>query len=492
MAKIIGFKTYQRELPEKRPVEKRIRDFDEIYTHFSGKKMREQAARCMDCGVPFCHAGCPLGNLIPDWNDLVYQHRWEEAYQQLAATNNFPEFTGRLCPAPCEEACVLGITDPPVAIELLEKSIIEHAFKKGWVIPRPPKMRTGKRIAIVGSGPAGLAAAQQLNVAGHSVTVFERDDRIGGLLRYGIPDFKMKKKVLDRRLAILEAEGIVFKPNSHVGKNISVEQLRDFDAILLCVGATKPRRLMNLNGSELQGIHFAMDYLTRQNRICAGEAPAKFNGERIDAKGKHVIVIGGGDTASDCIGTANRQGAISVTNFDYHETPPLERPPHQPWPYWPDKLRTSPSHEEGCKREWKVLTKAFFGENGRVKQVRTVDVELLVQKDRPHKIIEIPGAERAWPADLVLIAIGFSGPEKSSWLKALGVTFDSRGNIQTDEQFRAAAPNIFAAGDGRMGQSLIVWAIADGREAARCVDEHLTGKTTLPTKGVNDLLSNVR
>lgn len=483
MAKIIGFKTFQREMPERRPVDVRVQDYGEIYTHFPGKKVREQAARCMDCGVPFCHVGCPLGNLIPDWNELIYNHRWEEAYRQLVATNNFPEFTGRLCPAPCEESCVLGITDPPVTIEMIEKSIIEKAFKNGWVTAMPPEKRTGKSVAVIGSGPAGLAAAQQLNRAGHSVTVFERDDAIGGLLRYGIPDFKMDKSVLDRRLEILKAEGIEFVTNAAVGDSVSVADLKIFDAIVLCTGATKPRRLSNIPGSELQGIHFAMDYLTQQNRVCNGENPASYNSNRIDAAGKHVIVIGGGDTASDCIGTANRQGAISITNFDYHETPPNERPAHQPWPFWPDKLRNSTSHEEGCNREWKVLTKTFFGENNRITHINTVDVELLMQKGKPHQILEIPGTERTWPADLVLVAIGYTGPEKGSWLDELGVTFDQRGTIQTGANYQTAAPRVFAAGDGRMGQSLIVWAISEGREAARSVDEFLMGRSDLPSKG---------
>ncbi len=491
MSKVIGFKTYKREMPPRRPVEVRVRDFQEVYTAFPGKKVREQAARCMDCGVPFCHIGCPLGNLIPDWNDLVYHRRWEEAYAQLAATNNFPEFTGRLCPAPCEEACVLGITDPPVTIEMIEKAIIEQAFKKGWVKPRPPSVRTGKRVAVVGSGPAGLAAAQQLNRAGHTVTVFERDDRIGGLLRYGIPDFKMEKWVLDRRLEILQEEGVEFRTNAHVGQNVRVAELRRFDAVVLCLGATQPRDIPDVPGRDLQGIHFAMDYLTQQNRLCAGDDPALFNGNRIDARGKHVIVIGGGDTASDCIGTANRQGAASIVNFDYHEIPPTDRPPYQPWPYWPDRLRTSTSHEEGCQREWKVLTREFIGENGRVKQVFTVDVELMLLKNQPHKKVPIPDTERYWPADLVLIAIGYTGPEKGGWLTELGVTFDRRGNIETDAHFQTAAPGVFAAGDGRMGQSLIVWAISEGREAARSVDRYLMGHTELPTKGSREELPRV-
>jgi glutamate synthase (NADPH) small chain len=484
MAKPTGFKEYTRELPTKRSVEERIKDYRELYIPFPKEKVTQQAARCMDCGVPFCHTGCPLGNIIPDWNDLVYRGNWQEAIERLHATNNFPEFTGRLCPAPCEEACVLGINEPPVTIEQIEKEIIENAFENGWVVPEPPDTRTGKSVAVIGSGPAGLAAAQQLNRAGHTVTVFEREDRIGGLLRYGIPDFKMEKWVIDRRLHILEAEGITFKTGVNVGKDITAEELKkDFDAIVICIGSTLPRDL-KAPGRELDGIHFAMDFLPMSNRWVAddGQPPV------ITANGKHVIVIGGGDTGSDCIGTSRRQGAASITNFELLSMPPKERPENQPWPYWPMRLRKSTSHEEGCERVFSIMTKEFIGSNGKIEKLKTVNVQFVPNPaGGPPKLEEVPGSEKEWPADLVLLAMGFVGPEAGSFVHQLGCELDERGNIKADENYMTTTPGIFAAGDSRRGQSLIVWAISEGREAARCVDLHLMGKTDLPTKVGMDL-----
>ncbi len=487
MGKPTGFREYPRELPEKRPVEERLRDSLELYKPFPEERLRRQAARCMDCGVPFCHAGCPLGNVIPDFNDLVYRDLWERALHELLSTNNFPEFTGRICPAPCEEACVLGINEPPVTIERIEYAIIEHAFAAGWVKAEPPERRTGKMVAVIGSGPAGLACAQQLNRAGHWVTVFERADRIGGLLRYGIPDFKLEKRIVDRRIELMMDEGILFQTGTDVGRNYAVENLACFDAIVLCGGAMKPRDLP-IPGRELDGIHFAMDFLTQQNRRVAGDDLPALGIRPIDAAGKHVVVIGGGDTGSDCVGTSNRHGAKSVTQFELLPAPPEDRPPHQPWPYWPMKLRTSTSHEEGCDRHWSILTKEFLGEAGRVTRLRTVQVAFRTPPGggRPQ-MVEIAGSEREWPADLVLLAMGFVGPEPDGLLAQLGVPLDERGNVQTDENYATPVPNVFAAGDMRRGQSLVVWAISEGREAARCVDQHLMGYTNLPTKGGFDL-----
>jgi glutamate synthase (NADPH/NADH) small chain len=486
MGKPTGFKEYDRELPQKRPVSERIRDFKELYLPFPKSKLKAQAARCMDCGVPTCHAGCPLGNLIPDWNDSVYLDRWQDALAHLLATNNFPEFTGRLCPAPCEEACVLGINEPPVTIEQIEKEIIEYAFEQGWIKPETPLRRTGKTIAVVGSGPAGLACAQQLNRAGHTVTVYERDDRIGGLLRYGIPDFKMEKWVLDRRLDLMAAEGIVFKPQTLVGVDLTQEDLLTFDAVVLCIGATIPRQLA-VPGCDLQGIHFAMDFLTRQNRQLAGDDRSAAEDSLLSARDKHVIVIGGGDTGSDCIGTCNRQRAKSVTNFELLPMPPADRPYNQPWPYWPMRLRSSTSHQEGCDRQWSTLTKSFSGSGGNVERVHTVNVRFEEKDGGAAQMIEVPGSEREWPADLVLLALGFEGPETDTGLTGLGLDLDERGNIRTDENYMSSVSGIFAAGDARRGQSLVVWAISEGREAARCVDAYLMGSSRLPGKGSGDL-----
>lgn len=483
MGKPTGFREFARQLPEKRPVEDRLCDFKELYLPFAESAIREQGARCMDCGVPTCHAGCPLGNLIPNWNDLVYRDQWQRAVSHLHATNNFPEFTGRLCPAPCEEACVLGINEPPVTIEEIEKQIIERAFREGWVRPEPPDITTGKKVAVIGSGPAGLAAAQQLNRAGHRVAVFERDDRIGGLLRYGIPDFKMEKSVIDRRLEIMEREGIVFRTSANVGVDPAADELvDDFDAIVVCIGATKNRDLP-IPGRDLDGVHMAMDFLPQQNRVVAGDTVE----HQITAHGRQVIVIGGGDTGSDCIGTSNRQGAKSVTNFELLPKPPVDRPGHQPWPFYPMRLRTSTSHQEGVEREWSVLTKEFVGSKGRVETLRTVRVEFVAPEGggRPE-MREVPGTEQEWPADLVLLALGFTGPEPDNIVAGLGLDLDERGNIKTDG-YATSRPGVFAAGDARRGQSLIVWAISEGRECARAVDIHLMGESLLPTKGDGDL-----
>ncbi len=488
MGKPTGFKEYTRELPPKKKPAERVKEYREYYLPFPEEKVREQGARCMDCGVPTCHAGCPLGNLIPDWNDLVYRGRWKEAIEELHATNNFPEFTGRLCPAPCEEACVLGIIEPPVTIEEIEKQIVERAFREGWVVAEPPTVRTGKKVAVVGSGPAGLACAQQLNRAGHAVTVFERDSRIGGLLRYGIPDFKMEKSVIDRRLKLMTEEGIEFRTNADIGRNVDVAEIeKEFDAIVICTGATAGRELP-VPGRDLDGVHLAMEFLPQQNKVVAGD---RVEGQ-ITATGKHVIVIGGGDTGSDCIGTSNRQGAASVTNFELLPRPPEDRPPHQPWPYWPMRLRTSTSHEEGCEREWSVLTKAFTGEDGKVTGLTTVQVEFVPDPagGRPQ-MKEVPGTERQWKADLVLLALGFTGPERYGLVETFGLELDRMGNLQCGTDYQTSRPGVFAAGDARRGQSLIVWAISEGREAARCVDLHLMGRTLLPTKGQNGDLPRV-
>ena len=484
MGKPTGFKEYARELPHKRPVAERLKDYREFVEPFSEDKARKQAARCMDCGVPFCHTGCPLGNIIPDFNDLVYRGKWRQALERLHTTNNFPEFTGRLCPAPCEEACVLGINEPPVTIEQIEKEIVERAFAEGWIQPEPPENRTGKRVAVVGSGPAGLAAAQQLNRAGHAVTVFEREQRIGGLLRYGIPDFKMEKTVIDRRLEVLAAEGITFRTGVHVGRDITGDQLKkEFDAVVLAIGSTRGRDL-KVPGRELKGIYLAMEFLPQQNKAVAGIAVPG----QIKATGRHVIVIGGGDTGSDCIGTSLRHGAASVTNFELLAMPPRERPASQPWPYYPMRLRTSTSHEEGCERHFSISTKAFTGQDGVLTGLRTVNLQWEPQPGgAPPRMVEVPGSERTWKADLVLLALGFTGPEADAFTSQLGCELDARGNLKTDGAYTTNVPGVFAAGDARRGQSLIVWAISEGRECARAVDHYLMGHTLLPTKGGYDL-----
>jgi len=470
VGKPTGFMEYTRELPARRPVAERVSDFREVYQDFPEQKLRLQGARCMDCGVPFCHTGCPLNNVIPDWNDLVYRDRWREAVRALHATNNFPEFTGRICPAPCEAACVLGINSPPVTIKNIEKEIIEHAFSEGWIRPEIPPHRTGKRVAVVGSGPSGLAAAQQLNRAGHWVTVFEKADRIGGLLRYGIPDFKLEKRILDRRLEQMTREGVVFKTRKHIGQDIPVEELGgEFDAILLAGGAESPRDL-KLPGRELAGIHFAMEYLPQQNRHVAGEAVAG----QILAADRHVVIIGGGDTGADCLGTAHRQKPKSVHQLEIMPMPPLERSVNTPWPLWPLQLRTESAHEEGGTREWAVATTRFSGdENGRVKQLHAIRV------GPPPRFEPIPGADFTIEADLVLIAMGFLGPVKNGMLESLGAQLDARGNVECDANYMTSVPGVFAAGDMRRGQSLVVWAISEGRKAARGIDKYLMGDTRL-------------
>ena len=463
MGKVTGFMEYERETPTRREVRERINDYFEVYQPFPEEKVRNQGARCMDCGIPFCHTGCPVNNIIPDWNDLVYRNEWKDAIRVLHATNNFPEFTGRICPAPCEAACVLGINEPPVTIKLIEKTIVEHAWKEGWIKPEPPETLTGKRVAVVGSGPAGLAAAQQLARAGRSVTVFEKADRIGGLLRYGIPDFKMEKHVLDRRLEQMTAEGVTFKTNAHVGQGIPAADLqKEFDAILLSGGAENPRDL-RAPGRELKGIHFAMEYLPQQNKRIAGD---DVQGQ-ILATGKHVVIIGGGDTGADCLGTAHRQKAKSVTQFEIMPMPPDERHQSTPWPLWPLQLRIESAHEEGGIRDWAVNTTKFTGDDsGNVKQLHAVRV------GPPPKFEPMPGTGFAIDADLVLLALGFTGPVKQGILEQLGVELDGRSNVAT-KNYASSVPGVFAAGDMRRGQSLVVWAISEGRSAAKAVDTYL-------------------
>jgi len=458
---------------ERRPVEERIQDWNEVYKEFPEDKLKAQASRCMDCGVPFCHQGCPLGNIIPDWNDLVYRGQWQEALLRLLATNNFPEFTGRLCPAPCEGSCVLGINADPVTIKNIEVTIIDRAFKEGIVRPRRPVRRTGRAVAIVGSGPAGLAAAAQLNQAGHWVTVYERDDRIGGLLRYGIPEFKMEKKILDRRLNIMLEEGVMFRTNANVGVNVSVEELRrEFDAILLAGGATAPRDLQ-VPGRELKGVCFAMEFLPLQNKRCEGDNIP--DADFISAKDQRVVIIGGGDTGADCLGTVHRQGCRSVVQFEILPKPPGERAADNPWPNWPNIFRTSSAHEEGGGREYCVLTTKLTGRNGHVEQLHVIRVEFEGRNMR-----EIPGTEFTIDADLVLLAMGFLGPEKKGMLDQLGVVINERGNVATNAEKMTNVPGVFAAGDMSRGQSLIVWAIREGRQAARFIDKYLMGFTDLP------------
>ncbi len=477
MGKITGFVEFHRAKQPYRPVAERVRDWKQVMRAFPEDELRKQGARCMDCGIPFCHQGCPLGNLIPDWNDLVYRGQWREAIDRLHATNNFPEFTGTLCPAPCEGACVLGINDDPVTIKAIELAIIDRAFQEGWIQPEAPKVQTGKKVAIVGSGPAGLAAAQQLRRAGHAVTVFERDDRIGGLLRYGIPEFKMEKKVLDRRLMQLEDEGVMFKANAHVGVNVPVEELKkNFDAILLAGGACAPRDLP-VPGREMKGVHFAMEYLTQQNRRCEGE---KVLAEKeITAKGKHVVIIGGGDTGADCLGTVHRQGAASVHQLEIMPRPPETRASDNPWPQWPFIYRVSAAHEEGGERLYSVSSKRFIGDDrGRVKTLELVKVETVREHGRAI-LNEIPGSTFTIPCDLALLAMGFTGPERPGMLEHFGVKFTDRGNVWRADNWMTSVPGVFAAGDMQHGQSLIVWAIAEARSAARGIDKYLTGASDL-------------
>jgi glutamate synthase (NADPH/NADH) small chain len=478
MGKATGFLEIARKKPPTRDVAERLHDWREVYLPYPEAALENQAARCMDCGIPFCHSGCPLGNLIPDWNDLVYRDRWHAAIDRLHATNNFPEFTGRLCPAPCEGACVLGINDEPVTIKAVEVSIIDRAFDEGWVVARPPEARTGRRVAIVGSGPAGLATADQLNKAGHAVTVFERADRIGGLLRYGIPQFKLEKEYLDRRLQLLTEEGIEFRTRVNVGIDLPVEELKaQFDAVVLAGGSTAPRDLP-VPGRELRGIHFAMEYLTLQNRRNEGEEveDAAF----ITAKGKHVVIIGGGDTGADCLGTAHRQGAASIQQFELLPRPPDVRAESNPWPLWPNIFRVSSAHEEGGERLYSIFTERFTGDaQGRVSTLHTRRVEGVTVSGR-MEFKPVPGTEREVKAELVLLAMGFVGPEKHGMLDTLGVKMTERGNVWRDERWMTSVPGVFTAGDMQRGQSLIVWAIAEGRSCARAVDVYLMGRSELP------------
>ena len=483
MGKVTGFKEFERKDETYKPVKERVTNYGEFTQPLNEADITKQGSRCMDCGIPFCHSGCPLGNLIPDFNHMVHQGEWQKASWILHSTNNFPEFTGRLCPAPCEQACVLGIIDDPISIENIEKNIVERAFKEGWIVPQIPNKRTSKKIAVVGSGPAGLAAAQQLNRAGHTVTVFERDDEVGGLLRYGIPNFKLEKGIIDRRVAILEKEGIIFKTNTNVGVDYPIEKLKKFNAIVLCGGATQKRGLP-IEGADSAGVVQAMDFLTQQTKVVLGKEVK----DQVMATDKHVIVIGGGDTGSDCVGTSNRHGAKSVTNFEIMPKPPGHRSPSTPWPYWPLQLKTSSSHKEGCDRNWLINTKEFItNDKGELTGLKTVNVEWKMVPGQRPELIEIEGSEKEWPCDLALLALGFTGPE-ATLSDLLGIETDFRSNYKaTTIEYQTNIPKIFTAGDMRRGQSLIVWAISEGREAARKVDEYLMGYSNLPTKGKGDL-----
>jgi glutamate synthase (NADPH/NADH) small chain len=500
MGKPTGFLEFTRELPGKKPVEERLKNYNEFVERYSEEKLNQQSARCMNCGVPFCHSGCPLGNVIPEFNDAVYRKSWEEAYEILTSTNNFPEFTGRICPAPCESACVLGINQPAVTIEEIEKHIIEIAFEKGFVKPRKPHVRTGKKVAVVGSGPAGLAAAAQLNYAGHSVTVFERDDQPGGLLRYGIPDFKLEKWVVDRRVKLLEEEGVTFRCHANVGVNIRINDLlREYHAIVLAGGSTVPRDL-KIPGRELKGVHFAMDFLKQQNKRNANLDPlanaaieSNIFSENLLATNKNVVVIGGGDTGSDCVGTSNRHKAKSVTQFELLPKPPEGRTDFMPWPTYPMILKTSTSHEEGANRHWAIATKEFIGDKkGNLKALKVVDLEWKVTEDgKPAQFVEKAGSERELPCELALLAMGFVHPQHEGLLNELGVDLDSRGNVRaTEKEYKTSINKVFVAGDMRRGQSLVVWAISEGRECARKVDEFLNeGVSFLESKDQNIVLA---
>jgi len=476
MGKITGFLEFHREKPPRRPVRERLKDWHEFEGALENEKIRDQAGRCMDCGIPFCHTGCPLGNVIPDWNDFVWRDRWEQAATRLHSTNNFPEMTGRVCPAPCEESCTLNIDNEPVTIKLVERQIADVAIANGHLAPVIAPRKTGKKVAVVGSGPAGLACAQQLARVGHSPTVFERDDRIGGLLRYGIPHFKMEKHHIERRMEQMRAEGVAFSPSTNVGVDYSVEKLRkEFDAVVLAGGATQARDLP-VPGRELGGVHFAMEFLTQQNKLCEGDAVPN----QITAKDKRVVILGGGDTGSDCLGTSNRQGARSVHQFELLPEPPEERTPDMPWPYWPMILRTSSSHEEGVVRDYSINTVRFSGdEQGQVKKLHGVRLRWAMDSSGRRRMEPVPGSEFDMDADLVLLAMGFTGPEKAPLLRDLGVTLNERGNVAVNDSYATSVPGVFACGDMRRGQSLVVWAIWEGREAARGVDAYLMGYSDL-------------
>lgn len=478
MGKLRGFLEYERKVPRRLPVVDRLKTWDEFEKKLSDDEIAKQGGRCMDCGIPFCHKGCPLGNIIPDWNHFTYLEKPEKAIDRLHSTNNFPEFTGRVCPAPCEEACVLNINDDAVTIKLIEKQTIDKAFALGLVKPAPSHVRSGKSVAVVGSGPAGLAAAQQLARAGHDVTVFERADRIGGLLRYGIPDFKMEKELIDRRLAQMVEEGVAFRTSVNVGVDVTAAQLREeFDAVVLANGATAARELP-IEGRELSGVHFAMEFLTQQNKVVAGDAVP----DQIMATGKRVVILGGGDTGSDCLGTSLRHGAEHVAQYELMDCPPEQEDKPLTWPEWPIKLRTSSSQEEGGERDYAILTKRFSGDaNGVVKKLHGVRVKWEAAEDGRSKMVEIPGSEFEQDVDLVLLAMGFVGPEKSKLLTDLKCEFDARGNVKANENYETSVPGVFSCGDVRRGQSLVVWAIWEGREAARGVDAYLRGHTDLPT-----------
>jgi glutamate synthase (NADPH/NADH) small chain len=477
MGKITGFMELQRIQEAMLPTTERVRHYREFVLALKDDEASAQGARCMDCGIPFCQSGCPVNNVIPDWNDLVYRHQWRDALEVLHSTNNFPEFTGRVCPAPCEAACTLNINNDPVGIKSIEHFIIDKGWEEGWVEPQPPAVKTGKRVAVVGSGPAGLACAQQLARAGHDVVLFEKADRIGGLLRYGIPDFKMEKHLIDRRMAQMSIEGVEFRPNVNVGVDLPAAQLlAEFDAIALTGGAEQARDLP-VPGRELDGVHFAMDFLPQQNKLVAGD---QVKGQ-ITAAGKHVVVIGGGDTGSDCVGTSNRQGAKSVTQFELLPQPPQQEDKPLVWPYWPVKLRTSSSHEEGCERDWAIATKRLEGSNGKVEKLIAARLDWQKGPEGQMKMVEIPGTEFAIRADLVLLAMGFTGPVHKGLLESLGVERDPRSNVKANtDSYRTSVAKVFAAGDTRRGQSLIVWAIREGRQCARAIDEFLMGATDLP------------
>ena len=477
MGKITGFLEYQRLNEAAEAPEARKKHYHEFVLHLSEDEAKVQGARCMDCGIPFCQTGCPVNNIIPDWNDLVYRQQWQDALVVLHSTNNFPEFTGRVCPAPCETACTLNINNDPVGIKSIEHFIIDKGYEEGWVVPQRASRRTGKRIAVVGSGPAGLACAQQLARAGHDVVLFEKEDRIGGLLRYGIPDFKMEKHWIDRRMAQMSIEGVEFRPGAHVGGNVAAADLRaEFDAIALTGGAEKPRDLQ-VPGRDLAGVHFAMEFLPQQNRVVAGDRVQ----EQISAKGKHVIVIGGGDTGSDCVGTSNRQGAASVVQFELLAQPPEVENKPLVWPYWPIKLRTSSSHEEGCDRDWSVATKRFEGSEGRVTKLVASRVEWQRDGSGATRMVEMPGSEFTLQADLVLLAMGFTGPGETGLVEQFRVERDARTNVKANtDDYRTSVAKVFAAGDMRRGQSLVVWAIREGRQCAHAVDAFLMGSSSLP------------